>query len=372
MKKKINIIIVPQEYNQANHIELWSEIGKQSKDITIVLNIGADLFVSVIKKRFFRIREAIQGPELLENNLILVRPLYLLRPEISNNIVNWINVRLLRRTLKKLVPNIEEYQINALHYGGIWSSLLDKLNLNINTYYYIMDEVRNNAHNNQVNKNRSIYDQIACENSRFLYLMSSKLIDNREEYLYKLKVVGNGATQKEYDRDIKDIPNSVGIIGNIRDWIDCTLLEELIKLRKDIHFGFVGNIESNMQNYVEHLTTTYSNVEYYGRVSKSEIHNWYRRFNAIIVPYKQNEFMKATRPIKIVESIFASTPVVTIPIDGYDECTFIRFAKSANEFSRELDIVIDNKINTNSKEYKDFIKFNSWSYKAEEILSEFE
>ncbi|MDM5196231.1 glycosyltransferase [Bacillus hominis] len=372
MKKKINVIIVPQEYNQANHIELWQEMGNQSNNITVVVNIGADLFVSVMKKRFFRIKEAMQAPRLLKNNLILLRPLYILRPEVSNNIINWLNVRLLKRSLKKIVPNIEEYQINVLHYGGVWSSLLDKLHLNINSYYYIMDEVRNDAHNNQVNAKRSMYDEMACKNGEFLYLMSPKLTENREEYLHKLKVVGNGAMQKKYDIDIKPIQNSVGIIGNIRDWIDCDLLEKLIKLRQDIHFGFVGNIENNMQSYMEHLTSTYKNVEYYGEVNKAEIHNWYRKFNAIIVPYKQNEFMKATRPIKIVESIFASTPVVTIPVSGYDECTFIKFAKSMDEFSSKLDIVINNKIDIDSKEYKDFIKFNSWSYKAEEILSEFE
>lgn len=372
MKKKINVIIVPQEYNQANHIELWQEMGSQSNNITIVVNIGADLFVSVIKKRFFRIKEAMQAPRLLKNNLILLRPLYILRPEVSNNIINWLNIRLLKRSLKKIVPNIEEYQINLLHYGGIWSSLLDKLHPNINSYYYIMDEVRNDAHNNQMNAKRIMYDEIACKNGKFLYLMSSKLTDNREEYLHKLKVVGNGATQKEYDMDIKPIQNSVGIIGNIRDWIDCDLLEGLIQSRQDIKFGFVGNIENNMQSYMEHLTSMYNNVEYYGKVNKSEIHNWYRKFNAIIVPYKQNEFMKATRPIKIVESIFASTPVVTIPVAGYNECAFIKFAKSIDEFSSKLDIVINNKIDIESKEYKNFIKFNSWSYKAEEILSEFE
>lgn len=87
---------------------------------------------------------------------------------------------------------------------------------------------------------------------------------------------------------------------------------------------------------MDEILTKYKNVKYYGEVSKGEVHNWYKKFDVILVPYKQNEFMKATRPIKIVESIFASTPVVSIPITGYEECSFIRFAKMLRSFLVKL------------------------------------
>ncbi|MDM5313197.1 glycosyltransferase [Peribacillus frigoritolerans] len=371
MEKKINLIITPQEYNQANHNELWNEISEKSDGITIILNIGADFFISLARGKFFRVKEAINGPKILKKNLILLRPFYILRPEISNNIVNSFNTKLLKQSLKKIVKNIEEYQINVLYYDGIWPTFLDQLKLNTKYYYYIMDEVRNDAHNNKTNLKRTRHDKIACEKSDYIYLMSTKLIEKRREYLHKLKVIGNGASQKEYDLNVKKLNNSVGVIGNIRNWIDCDLLTRLIEKRQDIHFGFVGNIESDMQKYMDEILTKYKNVKYYGEVSKGEVHNWYKKFDVILVPYKQNEFMKATRPIKIVESIFASTPVVSIPITGYEECSFIRFAKNVKEFSSEIDYLTKNKINIESREYQDFIKLNSWSYKAEEILNEF-
>lgn len=371
MKKKLNLIFIPQEYNTANHKELWSEISRQSEDITIIVNIGADLVVSLIKGRYFRIREAMGRYKLLNYNLNLIRPMYLIRPEISNEWINSLNARLLILKLKKIVKNIDEYQINLLYYDAVLIDLFNKLNLDVKYYYYILDEVRNDAHDNNINVKRTKYDKLACDISNHIFLMSSKLTENRKQYIKKIEVVGNGAVLREHLPNPDKYEKSVGLIGNIRDWIDSSLLEDLIKSRQDLHFGFVGNIESNMQSYIDIILKKYKNVTYYGIASKEEVYNWYRKFDVVIVPYKQNEFMKATRPIKIVESVFAQTPVVTIPVSGYKQCEFIRFANTSEEFSKEINYLIKNKIDIEAPAYIEFIRLNSWSNKAKQILEAF-
>lgn len=371
MTKAVNLILVPQEFSTANHVELWKEIARNSKNLTVVINIPADLFVTVVKKKFYRLKEAFNEPKYLNDNLVLLRPLYLLRPEISNKFINKINSFCLKKELKKIDVDIEGCHLNILYYDGKLLELLDNLSQTKSYFYYLMDEVRYDAHNNEINEKRFRNDVMACDRSEFIFLMSRKLIEPREEYSSKMKVIGNGASHYEDLNHIKKIGNSIGLIGNIRNWIDQDLLENIISTNQDKHFGLIGNIEENMQVYIDKLTKKYSNVKYYGVVKKSEIHEWYKKFRVLIVPYKQNEFMMATRPIKIVESIFAKTPVVTIPISGYNQSAFIKFATSEKEFTNEINFLIKNDLDTNSIEFKEFIRENSWDFKAKEILKEF-
>ena len=68
----------------------------------------------------------------------------------------------------------------------------------------------------------------------------------------------------------------------------------------------------------------------------------------------------------------AGTPVVTIPMNGYKENSFIRFADSVEAFSRQINYLLDNPIDQDSDEYKEFVKTNTWDYKAEIIIKEFD
>jgi glycosyltransferase involved in cell wall biosynthesis len=69
-----------------------------------------------------------------------------------------------------------------------------------------------------------------------------------------------------------------------------------------------------------------------------------------------------------VESIFCGTPVITVPVDGYEPSSFLRFANTVEDFSNEIDYLKSNPINRNSTEYKLFLQENSWSRKSELIL----
>ena len=370
--RKANLIIIRQEYERANHIDLWNEISKKSNDITIIVNIGADLIVSLYKRKLYRIKDALGSAKKISENLYVIRPLYLLRPEISNNTINKINMKILKRNLDKILGNSDEYEFNYLFYGGRWLEILEKSALfNYTPYYYITDEWRKNGFDDSYNQVQIKLDEFACEKSKCIFLASPKLLEEREKFSEKLRVIGNGASKKRAMESIEQIVNSIGIIGNFRDWIDEELFEELVKKRSDLHFGIVGNIEQNMKNYVDNILQKYNNVKYYGKVSKVEVVSWYKKFNVVIVPYKINEFMAATRPLKIVEAVFSETPVVTVPVTGYEEAEFIRFAATLNEFSNEIDFLIENGINLESDEYKDFIKLNSWEDKAGQIIKEF-
>ena len=86
-----------------------------------------------------------------------------------------------------------------------------------------------------------------------------------------------------------------------------------------------------------------------------------------MIPYRHNDFIQATRPIKIVESIMAGVPVVTVPVNGYEKCSFIRFADTIDDFSEEIDYLLEHPINKDSIEYKNFVASNTWESIARRI-----
>lgn len=373
MTKGLNLVFVPQEYSVANHQGLWEALAQESGDVTVVVNIGADLCVSVVKRRFYRILEAFRSPVKMEGSCILVRPLYLVRPEVAGTLVNRLNMLTLKKLLTSVVPDHDSRDVRALFYGGDWSWLVARVFPEATLFYFVLDEVTRTASTDNWSPKRAAQDFEGCRRSDRVLLMSSALAAARVEFREKLVVVGNGAAPPpcETSHAVRD-HNTVGVIGNLRDWIDEDLLEDLVKLRADLQFVLVGNVEENMRDFVERLGRENLNVRLVGAVPKSQVWDWYRSFGAVIVPYKQNHFVSATRPIKIVEAVLSGTPVVTVPVDGYRPSEYVLFATTPEEFSSALDLIPRTGIDMGSVEFGRFAAENSWQSVARKILLEFE
>ena len=368
--KKALLIFSSQEYETANHQELWLQIASKFQGEVVIVNIPADYIVSVLKGKTYRIREANRPPIRLSANLHLIRPLVPIRPEIIPKSFQQFLASYIWKCVNTVIPDIYNRDVTVLTYYGYWVRVLKGSHRNLHFAYYIFDEFRYGENENNINKKAWAEDEFACRNSDIVFTMTSKIAKAREAHCERVIVLGNGATKKGKNLSKIYFKRSVAFIGNFRDWIDRDLLERLIKKRNDVTFGFVGPVEDNMTLFLRKLLNENINTFYFGKVKKEEIENIYGMFDVVIVPYKQTDFMKATRPIKIVESVFAGTPVVTIPMDGYQQSSFIRFARNVDEFSAEIDYLINNPINVNSIEYVDFIKNNSWSSKAEMIINE--
>lgn len=371
MKEKY-IIIASQEYKFANHKNLWGELANQSNVDVIVIDIPADLIVSVIKRKKYRLDEAKLGVHKVSNNLYVLRPMLYFRPEfLSDRFLPYL-AKNIWKALFKQFPDIYSCKCNLLIYEAMWALVFKDSHPNMRIGYYLFDEVRQNGSDGSVNEKRYRHDEFACKNSDIIFTMTKCLAESRSNYNSNIIVLGNGAILKE-SSSLKPlfIPRSVAFIGNFRNWINKELLEGLIKKRQDLFFCFVGPIEGNMQKFFDYLLNNYENVVYFGKVSKETVNRMYKTFGCVIIPYLDNSFIKATRPIKIVESIFAGTPVVTIPMDGYQESSFIRFASTEKEFSSEIDYALSHPIDLDSIDYKSFCNENSWTQKANIIINEF-
>lgn len=366
MKTKY-LIFASQDYEEANHKGLWDRLANELGYDVIVVNIPADRIVSRIKRRYDRISDAKAGAKKYSDHLTVVRPLLTLRAELVPRFAHKLCAKELWKSIKTQIPDIDECFLNVIVYNAHWMRILKGSRDNMKIAYYLFDEVRRNGNDNSINKKRYLQDEFSCKNSDVVLTMTHVLAESRKEYNNNIIVVGNGADLPDKEYLGKKYTRSAAFVGNFRNWVDKEMLEETISSMPDILFVFVGSVEEDMREYLDKLLREHSNTLFYGRVPKADIGAVYSAFDCVIIPYLDSEFIRATRPIKIVESVLAGTPVVTVPMDGYDECEFIRFAKNAEEFSREIRYCVENVIDRESWEYKNFVENNTWSAKAKQI-----
>lgn len=361
------VIMASQDFEKANHRGLWEALSRLPDTDVVVANIPADVIVSRLKNHRDRIDDAKRAAEVVNKHLWVFRPMFPLRAEISPKFLHNDISRRFWKSVDHVCCGINRYkEVRLIIYNAFWAKILANSIPNLKIGYYLFDEVRNNASDNSVNLKRYREDLSACQLSYKIFAMSQKIADARPEFSSKMTVLGNGASV--YDGERQAVRHkSVAFIGNFRDWIDMELLTNLIQLRKDIDFYFVGPIEQNMHSSFNALLNQNTNVFYCGCVDKIMVHSMYTMFNMIIIPYKQNEFIEATRPIKIVESVLSGTPVITIPMCGYEESEYIRFAKDVETFSTEIDFLLNHPIDRQTEAYRKFADENAWEAKAKSI-----
>lgn len=366
MKTKY-LIFASQDYDKANHKGLWDSMAEKLGQDVVVVNIPADQVVSRIKGRKDRIADAKAGAKKHGEHLTVIRPMLTLRPELVPCFAYKLCAKELWKSIKKQIPDIDECFLNVIVYNTHWVEILKDSRDNMKIAYYLFDEVRRNGNDNRINKKRYLEDEFSCKNSEVVFTMTRILAESRKEYNDNIIVMGNGADVPTGEYQGTKYKNSAAFVGNFRDWIDEDMLENIISGMPDTQFVFVGSVEENMREYFDSLLNRYPNTLYYGRVDKSEINLLYSAFDCVIIPYRDSEFIRATRPIKIVESVLVGTPVVTVPMDGYDECEFIRFATNTEEFTEQIRYCQSNSINKNSDDYKAFVDNNTWESIAKKI-----
>jgi len=361
------LIFASQDYDKANHKGLWDKLANELENDVVVVNIPADKIVSRVKGHADRIADARAGAKKYGERLTVIRPMLTLRAELVPKCLYKSLSKELWRDIEEKVPDIKDCFLNVIVYNAFWVEILKKSRNNMKIAYYLFDEVRRNGNDNSINKRRYAEDEFACRNSDVVFTMTRVLAESRKEYNDNIIVMGNGADLPEKEYSGEKYTSSAAFVGNFRNWVDKKMLKEMISSMPEILFVFVGSVEEDMREYLDSLLKNYPNTLFYGKVPKAEINSLYSAFDCVIIPYLDSEFIRATRPIKIVESVLAGTPVVTVPMDGYDECEFIRFAKDAEEFSREIRYCVEHAIDRESREYKSFVENNTWSAKAKQI-----
>lgn len=370
-KKDIWIIFASQEFDTANHKYFWEEIALQIAEHgeLLILNITADQIVTRLVRKKYRVIDHKSGPVRPFFNSQLFRPMTFIRPEILPKFLHKFALNTIKKQIEQIVPDFNNRKKVILYYDPKLAKSMNVFGTNVYKIYYLYDEVTINASNGNEIPGMKKEDNLSCREANLILTMTKGIAYRRKEFSDKIIIFGNGANLPKQRKYNLHINKSVGFIGNFRGWIDFKLLNKLISEKKDCFFCFAGPIEKNVEDEFHRILRENINTIYLGKIKKEEIDSVYNMVDVVIVPYKDNIHIKSTRPIKVVESVLNKTPVVTIPMEGYTENSFIKIAHNFEEFSNAVDYFLNNKVNFETSEYHDFIMSNSWAAKVKELIT---
>ncbi len=140
--------------------------------------------------------------------------------------------------------------------------------------------------------------------------------------------------------------NICGYFGAIAPWLDYNIINNIIKLRKDIGFIFIGpdyldNVKKlpNTENFYYITSIDYSILPYYAYL-----------FDICFIPFEEGEIAKTTSPLKLYEYFALQKPVITssfmLECINYKE---VLHYKNITELNNKIDEAI---LLKNNIEYK--------------------
>jgi GT2 family glycosyltransferase/glycosyltransferase involved in cell wall biosynthesis len=165
-----------------------------------------------------------------------------------------------------------------------------------------------------------------------------------------------GAIKQRGDRPL------IGYYGAIADWFDSDLVADVAKRRPDWDFVLVGSTFSADTSRLSKLP----NVSLPGEKHYSEIPDWLRTFDVVLIPFKRNALTEATNPVKGYEILASGKPLISVPIPEMVALVpLVRLASNAEEFEREIEAALNENDPDIIEKRRDFARQHTWEKRYE-------
>ncbi|HDN60047.1 MAG TPA: hypothetical protein ENF20_08830, partial [Candidatus Marinimicrobia bacterium] len=274
----------------------------------VCIDRPGDLPVGLLRRRE-RLRSSLPGANVhqIAENLTLIRPFFFLNDYVASWIpgMNRLQCVWLKWLLKRmgLSPSSNEQVIIWLYSPVHWpftklfpsafvvSQLVDEYTITVKGY---------------PNRHKMAMEQLLLERSDVVFTLSEALARKKSSYHKNVHCIGQGVSfdlfakaldcQTKVPDELAEIPRPrIGLIGNIRDWIDFSIVKRLLENRPDWSVIFIGHLDSSATDSLSALTK-FKNFFWVGHKPFQEIPYWLAGLDVGIVPYLQSEFTRYINP----------------------------------------------------------------------------
>lgn len=281
------------------------------------------------------------------------------------------DLELMFASIKKLI--YDAFVINPLAKidHPFWGFLKEKLAMPV--IYDCMDE-----HSGFKENSKKILEKETdlIKNSDIVLSSSNYLFKKLKKYQpKKLVLIPNAGDFEHFNKilsqkiktpsDIKNIKKPIiGYYGSIDDWFDTDLLEKMLIRFNDCNIVLIGRI-SNHKIWL--LKTRYKNLYLLGEKNYQELPFYLYNFDVCLIPFKINNLIKATHPVKVYEYLAQGKPVVSTSLPEIKHLkNLIYLSRNHHQFLKNIIRALREENSYNnllSKKRVEFAQKQQWSEK---------
>jgi GT2 family glycosyltransferase len=207
--------------------------------------------------------------------------------------------------------------------------------------------------------------------SDFCLSTSLKLFEKHKDRCSNISVVRN-ATEFEHFHNLphnnllKDIKKPViGYYGAIAEWFDTETIEYLLSRRPDWNILLIGKTHGSDVN---RLKRKYKNIYILGEKPYNELPKFLYWFDVCIIPFKLNDLITSTNPVKFYEYISSGKPVVSSEVPEllqYSDLLYL--SRDKEEFLENINKALQENDQNLIQRRIELAKANDWDSRFIEI-----
>lgn len=253
-------------------------------------------------------------------------------------------------------------------------------------YYYLNDMVRKRSkiiyecmdnmpyfYDGKVREHIIEDEKVLCNMCNHI-IVSSDYLREKMMKLYhvdssKITVIKNAVDYSVINQELKPIkiehPNLM-YIGTISEWLDVDVLKRYACKHPNHKIYLIGPIVDGMKYKLSDLS---SNIILFGTIPHETIKSYILEGDVMLIPFKNNELIKAVDPVKMYEYLALNKPVVSSyweELNCYKESELVSFYNDLNEFEAQINKSLG--ITMQKKPNFDFVHNNNWQVRVEEYI----
>lgn len=161
---------------------------------------------------------------------------------------------------------------------------------------------------------------------------------------------------------------TAGYIGAIAEWFDVSLVYFVAGQRPEWDFVLVGSTAGADVTSLASLP----NVKLIGEVPYEMVASYVHGFDVCLIPFKLNDLILHTNPVKVYEYLSAGKPVVATPLPELQvlEEGLVHLAGSKDDFLSKLDLAMqESEEEALSKRRKNWASIQTWEERGKALAS---
>lgn len=293
---------------------------------------------------------------------------------IYNQIPQEKDIKIMFASIKTIIRKFHVINPLAIIAHPFWGFLAKKLSMPV--IYDLIDYHRGFKENS---KKIIAIEEILLKNSDLVTVTSDFLYRLAEEQGFKniVKIPNAGDFNFFYSiykkkieppSDLKKIKQPIiGYYGAIDYWFDANLLKKIALNFPNASIVLIGRVTNTK---VWNLANQYRNIFILGEKKYVYLPNYLKHFKVCLIPFINNQLIKATDPVKIYEYFSMGKPVVATNIDELKKFSvLIYLSKNSSDFIKNIKKALEEKNRVLINKRINIAKNNTWK-KRVEILEE--